>query len=109
MDFLDERRPGQNQEVTTALDVLGVVAEARAAEVGLGKAVRLHHRPHRAVEHEHAAGEQLLEHAGRADVGGHQHRGDLQSRGGQSGGAALGRACCPGEGCSGPGRGASPA
>ena len=43
-----------DEQVVVALLVAAVVGEPLAAVVGLGQAVGLDHRPHRAVEHEHA-------------------------------------------------------
>ncbi len=54
MNLADELGLGQRQQVVVALLVAAVVGEPLAAVVGLGQAVGLDHRPHRAVEHEDA-------------------------------------------------------
>ena len=68
VDALDHVRPRQHQQIVVALQVLGMVCQARAAEVGLGQLLLLDHRAHRAVEDDDA----LLENRGqgcRAGVG----------------------------------------
>ena len=62
----DDVRPRQDEDVAVPAQVLGVVLEALAAEVGLGQLVALDHRAHRAVEEEHA----LLERAAQRLLGG---------------------------------------
>ena len=54
MDVGDHVGPRQHQHVVVALQVLGMILEALAAEVGLGQLVALDHGAHRAVEHEDA-------------------------------------------------------
>ena len=57
----------QHQDVGVALQVVAVIGEAGAAVVGIREAVPLHHRPHRAIEDEDAAGEERVERG--ADIG----------------------------------------
>jgi hypothetical protein len=61
VDGLDHVGPGQDQQVVVALEILGMVCEALAAIVGLGKPVRLEHRTGCAVEEQNALREELLE------------------------------------------------
>ena len=51
----------QQQQVVVAFQVVRMVGEARTAIVGFGELATLDHRPHRAVEHEDALGEQGAE------------------------------------------------
>src|SRR5262249_23543333 len=67
VDAPDDVGARQHEELVVALHVVGVVAEALAAVVGLAEPVALDHRAHRAVEYEDAAREQLVE--SRAGVG----------------------------------------
>ena len=57
----DDIRPGEGQEIVVATKVAGMVAEALAAEVGLGQAVALDERSGRAVEHDDPLREQRAE------------------------------------------------
>jgi hypothetical protein len=52
VDVADDPRLGQDQQVVRAAQVVGVVAEAFAAEAGFIEFVVLDHRAHRAVQHE---------------------------------------------------------
>ena len=58
VDLADHVGPRQDQDVVVALQILRMILEALAAEVGLGQLVALDHRPHRAVEDEDPLGEQ---------------------------------------------------
>ena len=61
MDRLEDVGAGEGEDVVVALQVLRVVPEALPAVVGLGQAVGLHHRPHRAVDDDDPLREQRLE------------------------------------------------
>ena len=61
MNVLDDVGPREAQQIVAAFELLRVVGELRAAKVALFELVRLDHRPHRAVEHEDASEQQLLE------------------------------------------------
>jgi hypothetical protein len=52
---------GEDQHLVVAGEVAGVIPESLAAEVGLGEALGLDHRTHRAVDDEDALGEQRFE------------------------------------------------
>ena len=68
MDAADDVGPRQDEQVVVALEVARVRREARAAEVGLGEAVALHHRAHRAVDDEDPVAEEGVEEVGGALV-----------------------------------------
>ena len=59
---------------SAVLEELGVMAEAAAAIVVLGRLLGEDHRAHGAVEQENALVEQLLEQGGGADVAGYPHQ-----------------------------------
>ena len=61
----------QHQDVGVALEVVPVIGEPRAAVVGVGQVVALHHRAHGPVQHEDAACEEGVE--GGADIGSGHH------------------------------------
>ena len=65
VDAADDVGPRQHEQVVVALQVARVGGEPLAAEVGLGEAVALHHRAHRAVEDEDAVAEDGVEDVGR--------------------------------------------
>ena len=65
VDLADDVGPRQDQQVVVAAQILRVVLEPLAAEIGLGGLVALDHRPHRAVEDEDALRERPLERARR--------------------------------------------
>ncbi len=54
VDGADDIRTREDEDVAVAAQVLRVILEALAAEVGLRQLVALDHRPHRAIEDEHA-------------------------------------------------------
>ena len=55
MDGADHVRTRQDQEIAVALQILGVILEALATEVGVGQPVSLNHRAHRAIEQQYPA------------------------------------------------------
>ncbi len=61
VDFLDDVRLCQAQQVVVAFQVVREVGKARAAIVGFVELVRLDHRPHRAVKHEDTLGKQGIQ------------------------------------------------
>ena len=61
MDSLDDVGPGDGEEIVVPLEIVTVILEALAAEVGLGERVALDHRSHRAVEQGDAAGKELAQ------------------------------------------------
>ena len=68
MDLADDVGPGERQQVVVALQVVVVIGQQRAAEVGFVQPITLDHRTHRAVDEQDALGELLAE-----AVGGHGH------------------------------------
>ena len=58
VDAADDVGPRETEEVVVALEILAVIREALAAEVGLAELVALDHRAHRAVEHRNTLVEQ---------------------------------------------------
>ena len=71
MDLADHFGTREHQQVVVALQVLGPVAEAIAAVIGLAELVGLDDRAHGAVEHQDALAQQAAEFA---DAFGSQHR-----------------------------------
>ncbi len=60
VDSVNHLGLGEHEEIVVALEIARMIREARAAVIGLRRAVALHHRPHRAVEHDDAVfGERL--------------------------------------------------
>ncbi len=73
VDVLDDLGLREDHHLGAILEQHGVVAEAGAAVVGFLWLVREDHRPHRSVEDEDAAGEEVFQVVARADVGGAGH------------------------------------
>ena len=61
MDRADDVRTREDEDVAVAAQVLRVIREALAAEVGLRQLVALDHRAHRAVEEEDALREGMAQ------------------------------------------------
>jgi hypothetical protein len=61
VDLLDDVRPREDEQLVVALQVDGVVCEARAPKIRLREPLGLDHGAHGAVEDEDALGEQSLE------------------------------------------------
>jgi hypothetical protein len=57
----DVVRPCQYQQVAVALQVVRVIFEPAAAELGVGQLQALDHRAHCAIQHEDARREQIME------------------------------------------------
>ena len=69
VDLADDVGPHQRQQLVVALEVLVMVLEAIAAEVGLGQLVALDHGAHRAVQDQDALAQPARE-FGAAGIGG---------------------------------------
>jgi hypothetical protein len=65
VDLLDHVGASDHQDVVVALEVVGVVLEALAAEVSLGELVLLHGGAHGAVNHHDALLHDLVDHVER--------------------------------------------
>ncbi len=61
VDRADDIRTREDEDVAVAAQILRVILEALAAEVGFRQLVALDHRPHRAVEEEDALVERAAE------------------------------------------------
>ena len=59
MDPLDDIGTGDGEEVVVPLEIMTVILEALATEVGLGERMTLDHRTHGPVEQGDASGEEF--------------------------------------------------
>src|SRR5689334_3548178 len=68
VNLADHLWPGQHQQVVIPFEIVRVIAEPLAAEIGLRQPIALNHRSHRAIEQQDAFGEKLVKTLG----GGHR-------------------------------------
>ena len=93
VDLGDDRRLGEDQQVVVPPEIARVVPEPLAAERCLVEAAALDHRPHRAVEEQDAALEQVAQ--GRFGVHGHGSPGTFLAGAVASRPAAGSSRACP--------------
>ena len=86
VDFLDDVRPGEREQLVVALHIVGMVTETLAAVVVLTQSVLLDHRAHGAVEDQDALGHQFTQ----AGFDGPHGRSLRAGSGGRSGSSGFG-------------------